>query len=113
MIQHTYIYIYIKSSINGSKIFWNVRSQIWSRRYLGQELHVRIRNNLRSLYTEAKLSHLLTLCFAERPKHMLDKFLFRSGHAVSLAKLSCTWIGRSTWGFIGVRVYKVLILFPT
>ncbi|KAL0774078.1 hypothetical protein Bca101_039229 [Brassica carinata] len=37
-----------------NKGMWNVRSQIWSRRYLGQELYVRVWNNERSLYTEAE-----------------------------------------------------------
>uniref|UniRef100_A0A1J3D373 L-ascorbate oxidase-like protein n=3 Tax=Noccaea caerulescens TaxID=107243 RepID=A0A1J3D373_NOCCA len=37
-----------------NKGMWNVRSQIWSRRYLGQELYVRVWNNERSIYTEAE-----------------------------------------------------------
>ena len=36
-----------------NKGMWNLRSQIWSRRYLGQELYVRVWNDEKSLYTEA------------------------------------------------------------
>ncbi|XP_010263764.1 PREDICTED: L-ascorbate oxidase homolog [Nelumbo nucifera] len=35
-----------------NKGMWNLRSAIWDRRYLGQELYVRVWNNERSLYTE-------------------------------------------------------------
>ncbi|XP_009140331.1 L-ascorbate oxidase homolog isoform X1 [Brassica rapa] len=36
-----------------NKGMWNLRSQIWSRRYLGQELYVRVWNDEKSIYTEA------------------------------------------------------------
>ncbi|CAM8915686.1 unnamed protein product [Rhodiola kirilowii] len=35
-----------------NKGMWNLRSAIWSRRYLGQELYIRVWNNEHSLYTE-------------------------------------------------------------
>ncbi|GMY11697.1 L-ascorbate oxidase homolog [Fagus crenata] len=35
-----------------NKGMWNLRSAIWSRRYLGQQLYVRVWNNEKSLFTE-------------------------------------------------------------
>ncbi|KAL8143250.1 hypothetical protein V2J09_016282 [Rumex salicifolius] len=35
-----------------NKGMWNLRSAIWPRRYLGQELYMRVWNNEKSLYTE-------------------------------------------------------------
>ena len=38
-----------------NKGMWNLRSAIWSRRYLGQQLYVRVWNNEHSLYTETDI----------------------------------------------------------
>lgn len=35
-----------------NKGMWNLRSTIWSRRYLGQQLYVRVWNDEKNLFTE-------------------------------------------------------------
>ncbi|CAA7035819.1 unnamed protein product [Microthlaspi erraticum] len=52
-----------------NKGMWNLRSQIWSRRYLGQELYVRVWNDEKSLYTEAEPPLNALYCgLAKRPR---------------------------------------------
>lgn len=52
-----------------NKGMWNLRSQIWSRRYLGQELYVRVWNDEKSLYTEAEPPVNVLFCGkAKRPR---------------------------------------------
>ncbi|KAF7828764.1 L-ascorbate oxidase-like protein [Senna tora] len=51
-----------------NKGMWNLRSAIWSRRYLGQELYLRVWNNEQSLYTEANPPQNLLLC--AKAKHL-------------------------------------------
>uniref|UniRef100_A0A7N0ZT51 L-ascorbate oxidase n=1 Tax=Kalanchoe fedtschenkoi TaxID=63787 RepID=A0A7N0ZT51_KALFE len=51
-----------------NKGMWNLRSAIWSRRYLGQELYIRVWNNEHSLYTEFDIPENALLCGkAKRP----------------------------------------------
>ncbi|AEC07474.1 unnamed protein product [Arabidopsis thaliana] len=50
-----------------NKGMWNLRSQIWSRRYLGQELYVRVWNNEKSLYTESEPP--VNVLFCGKAKH--------------------------------------------
>ncbi|XP_010548381.1 PREDICTED: L-ascorbate oxidase homolog [Tarenaya hassleriana] len=51
-----------------NKGMWNLRSQIWSRRYLGQELYVRVWNDEKSLYTETDVPPNALYCGkAKRP----------------------------------------------
>ncbi|XP_062153995.1 L-ascorbate oxidase homolog [Alnus glutinosa] len=45
-----------------NKGMWNLRSAIWSRRYLGQELYVRVWNNERSVFTENDIPPNALLC---------------------------------------------------
>lgn len=45
-----------------NKGMWNLRSAIWSRRYLGQELYVRVWNNELSVYTENDIPPNALLC---------------------------------------------------
>ncbi|KAK6924095.1 Multicopper oxidase, C-terminal [Dillenia turbinata] len=45
-----------------NKGMWNLRSAIWPRRYLGQELYVRVWDNVRSLYTEYNIPPNALLC---------------------------------------------------
>ncbi|MCL7046554.1 hypothetical protein MKW94_000595 [Papaver nudicaule] len=53
-----------------NKGMWNLRSQIWPRRYLGQELYVKVWNNQRSLYTEYNIPKNALLCGKARGKHV-------------------------------------------
>ncbi|OAY35375.1 L-ascorbate oxidase homolog [Manihot esculenta] len=51
-----------------NKGMWNLRSAIWSRRYLGQQLYLRVWNNERSLFTENDIPANALLCgLAKRP----------------------------------------------
>ncbi|MCL7026773.1 hypothetical protein MKW94_020564 [Papaver nudicaule] len=52
-----------------NKGMWNLRSQIWPRRYLGQELYVKVWNNERSLYTEYNIPKNALLCGKARGQH--------------------------------------------
>lgn len=45
-----------------NKGMWNLRSAIWSRRYLGQELYIRVSNNEHSLYAEYDIPENAVLC---------------------------------------------------
>ncbi|CAI9110106.1 OLC1v1010072C1 [Oldenlandia corymbosa var. corymbosa] len=45
-----------------NKGMWNLRSQDWARRYLGQELYIRVWNTEQSLYTEANIPDNAILC---------------------------------------------------
>ncbi|PQQ02083.1 L-ascorbate oxidase homolog [Prunus yedoensis var. nudiflora] len=45
-----------------NKGMWNLRSAIWSRRYLGQQLYVRVWNNEHSLFTETDMPLNALLC---------------------------------------------------
>ncbi|KAB1214677.1 hypothetical protein CJ030_MR5G022126 [Morella rubra] len=45
-----------------NKGMWNLRSAIWSRRYLGQQLYIKVWNNEYSLYTEADIPPNALLC---------------------------------------------------
>ncbi|KAK4393339.1 L-ascorbate oxidase [Sesamum angolense] len=45
-----------------NKGMWNLRSANWPRRYLGQELYVRVWNEERSLYTEYDIPPNALLC---------------------------------------------------
>ncbi|XP_027152693.1 L-ascorbate oxidase homolog [Coffea eugenioides] len=45
-----------------NKGMWNLRSQIWPRRYLGQEAYMRVWNSERSLYTEYDIPDNALLC---------------------------------------------------
>ncbi|KAG9159335.1 hypothetical protein Leryth_017964 [Lithospermum erythrorhizon] len=45
-----------------NKGMWNLRSAIWPRRYLGQELYMRVWNNEKSLYTEYDIPANAILC---------------------------------------------------
>ncbi|KAH7520123.1 L-ascorbate oxidase homolog [Ziziphus jujuba] len=45
-----------------NKGMWNLRSAIWSRRYLGQQLYVRVWNNEHSLFTENDIPQNAILC---------------------------------------------------
>lgn len=45
-----------------NKGMWNLRSGNWVRRYLGQEVYMRVWNNERSLYTEYDIPDNALLC---------------------------------------------------
>lgn len=45
-----------------NKGMWNLRSQDWPRRYLGQQVYIRVWNNEKSLYTEAEIPDNALLC---------------------------------------------------
>ncbi|XP_009368021.2 L-ascorbate oxidase homolog [Pyrus x bretschneideri] len=45
-----------------NKGMWNLRSAIWSKRYLGQQLYIRVWNNERSVYTENDMPLNALLC---------------------------------------------------
>ncbi|XP_028764025.1 L-ascorbate oxidase homolog [Neltuma alba] len=51
-----------------NKGMWNLRSAIWSRRYLGQELYLRVWNNEKSLFTETDPPPNLLFC--GKAKHL-------------------------------------------
>ncbi|KAI3855639.1 hypothetical protein MKW92_041642 [Papaver armeniacum] len=53
-----------------NKGMWNLRSQIWPRRYLGQELYVKVWNNQKSLYTEYDIPKNALLCGKASGKHV-------------------------------------------
>ncbi|EEF40023.1 L-ascorbate oxidase homolog [Ricinus communis] len=51
-----------------NKGMWNLRSAIWARRYLGQQLYIRVWNNEHSLYTETDVPPNALFCgLAKRP----------------------------------------------
>ncbi|XP_042509457.1 L-ascorbate oxidase homolog [Macadamia integrifolia] len=45
-----------------NKGMWNLRSQIWARQYLGQQLYIRVWNNEQSYYTEYDIPQNAILC---------------------------------------------------
>ncbi|XP_050366896.1 L-ascorbate oxidase homolog [Argentina anserina] len=45
-----------------NKGMWNMRSAIWSRRYLGQQLYIRVWNDEKSLYTENDIPQNALFC---------------------------------------------------
>lgn len=45
-----------------NKGMWNLRSSNWPRRYLGQELYVRVWNDEKSLFTEYDIPDNVLLC---------------------------------------------------
>ncbi|KAJ4965288.1 hypothetical protein NE237_017137 [Protea cynaroides] len=45
-----------------NKGMWSLRSQIWARQYLGQQLYLRVWNNVTSLYTEYDIPSNAILC---------------------------------------------------
>ncbi|XP_061363417.1 L-ascorbate oxidase homolog [Gastrolobium bilobum] len=51
-----------------NKGMWNLRSAIWPRRYLGQELYLRVWNNEQSLYTETSIPPNALFC--GKAKHL-------------------------------------------
>ncbi|XLU41649.1 hypothetical protein S245_036463, partial [Arachis hypogaea] len=52
-----------------NKGMWNLRSAIWPRQYLGQELYLRVWNNEKSLYTEANIPDNALLCGMAKHLH--------------------------------------------
>ncbi|XP_041005220.1 L-ascorbate oxidase homolog [Juglans microcarpa x Juglans regia] len=52
-----------------NKGMWNLRSAIWSRRYLGQQLYVRVWSNEQSLFTETGIPANALLCGLAKHKH--------------------------------------------
>ncbi|KAI3922094.1 hypothetical protein MKX01_005783 [Papaver californicum] len=53
-----------------NKGMWNLRSQIWPRRYLGQELYVKVWNDEKNLYTVYDIPKNTLLCGKARDKHV-------------------------------------------
>ncbi|KAI3947910.1 hypothetical protein MKX01_034575 [Papaver californicum] len=53
-----------------NKGMWNLRYAIWPRRYLGQELYVRVWNEEKSPYTEYEIPANAILCGKARGKHI-------------------------------------------
>lgn len=51
-----------------NKGMWNLRSTIWGRRQLGQEVYLRVWNDEKSLFTEANPPQNLLYC--GRAKHL-------------------------------------------
>ncbi|KAK7251091.1 hypothetical protein RIF29_33994 [Crotalaria pallida] len=51
-----------------NKGMWNLRSAIWDRRYLGQELYLRVWNNEQSVYTETNIPQNALFC--GKAKHL-------------------------------------------
>ncbi|OIW21539.1 hypothetical protein TanjilG_06160 [Lupinus angustifolius] len=51
-----------------NKGMWNLRSAIWERRYLGQEVYLRVWNNEQSLYTETNIPENALFC--GKAKHL-------------------------------------------
>lgn len=52
-----------------NKGMWNLRSAIWERRYLGQELYLRVSNDERSFFTETDVPPNALFCGkAKRPQ---------------------------------------------
>lgn len=45
-----------------NKGIWNLRSANWPRRYLGQELYIRVWNDEKSMYTEYDIPANALLC---------------------------------------------------
>ncbi|KAL5705070.1 hypothetical protein ACHQM5_023416 [Ranunculus cassubicifolius] len=52
-----------------NKGMWNLRSAIWSRQYLGQQLYFRVWNNEQSLFTEYNIPQNALLCGRAKGKH--------------------------------------------
>lgn len=50
-----------------NKGMWNLRSAIWSRRYLGQQLYIRVWNDEHSVFTENDIP--LNALFCGKAKH--------------------------------------------
>ncbi|KAL4644923.1 hypothetical protein ACB092_02G199300 [Castanea dentata] len=50
-----------------NKGMWNLRSAIWSRNYLGQQLYVRVWNNEKSLFTETDIPPNALFCGLAKP----------------------------------------------
>ncbi|RZC67162.1 hypothetical protein C5167_010852 [Papaver somniferum] len=53
-----------------NKGMWDLRSQIWPRRYLGQEMYVKVWNDEKSLYTEYNPPKNALLCGKARGQHV-------------------------------------------
>ncbi|KAI3840802.1 hypothetical protein MKW92_045312 [Papaver armeniacum] len=53
-----------------NKGMWNLRSAIWPRRYLGQELYLRVWNEEKSPFTEYEIPANAILCGKARGKHV-------------------------------------------
>ncbi|XP_026390736.1 L-ascorbate oxidase homolog isoform X1 [Papaver somniferum] len=53
-----------------NKGMWNLRSAIWPRRYLGQELYIRVWNEEKSPFTEYEIPANAILCGKARGKHI-------------------------------------------
>ncbi|KAK7263077.1 hypothetical protein RJT34_30661 [Clitoria ternatea] len=51
-----------------NKGIWNLRSAIWERRYLGQELYLRVWNDVQSVYTESNIPPNALFC--GKAKHL-------------------------------------------
>ncbi|KAJ7952911.1 L-ascorbate oxidase like [Quillaja saponaria] len=52
-----------------NKGMWNLRSAIWSKRYLGQELYIRVWNDEHSLFTENDIPSNALYCGKAKHKH--------------------------------------------
>ncbi|PIA52355.1 hypothetical protein AQUCO_01000308v1 [Aquilegia coerulea] len=53
-----------------NKGMWNLRSAIWPRQYLGQQLYLRVWNNERSLFTEYDIPKNALLCGKAKGQHI-------------------------------------------
>ncbi|KAL5557129.1 hypothetical protein UlMin_039365 [Ulmus minor] len=51
-----------------NKGMWNLRSAIWARRYLGQQLYIRVWNNEPSVYTETNIPPNALYCGKAKPQ---------------------------------------------